>query len=104
MAATRFFRAQWRVLGRLPESGPSDRVRRTRDLVCVAPVAAAVDEQGGEFSSTGASVVLTHLREMLHLRLTDKSPQSLTWVPAGETQGCPSAGGSCGHSYIEIIR
>ena len=108
MASTRFFRAQGRILGCLPESGTSDRVRRTSDLVRVAPFAAAVDHQRNEFRSTGASIVFAHLGNSLALtRGRDPHSSAINvdtlraWVPAGETQGWPSAGGSCGHSGIE---
>ena len=108
MASTRFFRAQGRILGRLPESGTSDRVRRTSDLVRVAPVAAAVDHQGNEFRSASASIVFANLGKSLVLtRGRDPHSSAINvdtlraWVPAGETQGWPSAGGSCGHSGIE---
>ena len=98
MASTRFFRAQGRILGRLPESGSRDRVRRTSDLVRVALVAAAVDHQGNQLSSTGASIVFAHLGKSLVLtRGRDPHSSAINvdtvraWVP----------GGSCGHSGIE---
>ena len=58
---TWLWRAKWGVLGCLPESGSSDRVSSTSDLVSVASVAAAVDDQRHELSSTGPSVILTLL-------------------------------------------